>query len=47
MDVIPATAPKRLTSKTTFYNYLLVFDAYSKIPKLNGVVKIATEKNGG
>ena len=25
MDIIPSTAPKILTSDTTFYNYLLIF----------------------
>ena len=34
MDIIPSTAPKSLTSDTTFSNYLLIVDAYSKIPKL-------------
>ena len=32
MDTIPSTAPKCLTSDTTFSNYVLIFDAYSKIP---------------
>ena len=27
MYIIPSTAPKRLTSDTTFYNYLLIVDA--------------------
>ena len=27
MDIIPATAPKRLTSDTTFSNYILIVDA--------------------
>ena len=44
MDIIPATAPKRLTSDTTFSNYLLIFDAYSKIPKLYGMEKIPQKK---
>ena len=44
MDIIPSTAPKILTSDTTFSNYLLIFDAYSKIPKLYGMEKIATEE---
>ena len=43
MDNITATAPKRLTSETTFSNYLLIVDAYSKIPKLYGMYKITTE----
>ena len=34
MDTVPSTAPKRLTSDTTFYNCILIVDAYSKIPKL-------------
>ena len=33
MDIIPTTAPKRLTSETNISNYLLIFYAYSKIPK--------------
>ena len=44
MDVIPSTAPKSLTSDTTFSNYLLFVDAYSKIPKLYGMDNITTEK---
>ena len=28
MDIIPETAPKRLTSDTTFSNYFLIVDAY-------------------
>ena len=27
MDIIPSTAPKSLTSDTTFYDYLLIFDS--------------------
>ena len=44
MEIIPSTASKSLTSDTTFSNYLLIFDAYSKIPKLYGMEKIATEE---
>ena len=44
MDIVPSTAPKSLTSDTTFSNYLLIVDAYSKIPKLYGMEKIATEE---
>ena len=44
MDIIPSTAPKRFTSDTTFSNYVLIFDAYSKIPKLYGMEKITTEE---
>ena len=44
MDIIPATAPKRLTSDTTFYNNILIVDAYSKIPEFYGIEKITTEE---
>ena len=47
MDIIPSTAPKRLTSSysdTNFSNYLLIVDAYSKIPKLYGMKKITTKE---
>ena len=44
MDIIPSTAPKILTSNTTFSNYLLIVDAYSKIPKLYGMENITTEE---
>ena len=43
MDIIPAAAPKSLTSDTIFSNYLLIVDAYSKIPKLYGMEMITTE----
>ena len=33
MDIVPSTAPKSLTSSKTFFNYILIVDAYSKIPK--------------
>ena len=42
MDIIPSTAPKILTSDTTFSNYLLIVDAYSKIPKRYGMDNITT-----
>ena len=42
MDIIPSTEPKSLTNDTTFSNYLLIVDAYSKIPKLYGVENITT-----
>ena len=32
MVIVPSTAPKHLTSDTTFSNYLLIIDAYFKIP---------------
>ena len=44
MDIIQSTAPKILTSDTTFSDYLLIVDAYSKIPKLYGMDKIITEE---
>ena len=44
MDTIPSTAPKILTSDTTFSNYLLMVDAYSKIPKLYGMENTTTEE---
>ena len=44
MDIVPSTAPKSLTSDTTFSNYILIVDAYSKIPKLYGKEKITTEE---
>ena len=42
MVIIPSTAPKSLTSDTTFSNYLLIVDAYSKIPKLYSMENITT-----
>ena len=44
MDIIPSTAPKVLTSDKNISNYLLIVDSYSKIPKLYGMDKIATEE---
>ena len=44
MDIIPYTAPKSLTSETTFSKYLLIVDTYSKITKLYGMEKITTEE---
>ena len=44
MDLIPSTAPKSLTSDTAFSNFLLIVDAYSKIPKLYGMEKITREE---
>ena len=42
MGIFPSTSPKSLTSDTTFSNYLLIVDAYSKIPKLYGTENITT-----
>ena len=44
MDIIPSTAPKSLTSERTLSNYLLIFDAYSNIPKIYGMDNITTEQ---
>ena len=44
VDIIPSTAPKSLTSDTTFSNHILIVDAYSKIPKLYGMEKITTQE---
>ena len=44
MDIVPSTAPKLLTSETTFYNDLIIVDANSKPPKLYGMDKITTEE---
>ena len=44
MDIIPLTAPKSLTRDKTFSNYILIVDAYSKIPKLYGMEKITTQE---
>ena len=44
MYIIPSAAPRSLTSDTTFSNYLLIVDAYSKIKKLYVTDKITTEE---
>ena len=44
MYIIPSTAPKILTSDNNISNYLLIVDAYSKIPKLYGMENITTEE---
>ena len=44
MDIIAETSPKRLTSETSFSKYLLIVNAYSKIPKLYGMEIITTEE---
>ena len=44
MDVIPETLPKLLTGETTFSYYILIINAYSKIPKLYGMERIKTEE---
>ena len=42
MDIVPSTAPKSLTNDTNFQNYLLIVDAYSKIPKPYRMENITT-----
>ena len=44
MDVIPATSPKSLTNDTNFKIFVLIVDAYSKLPKLYGMKNITTEE---
>ena len=44
MDIIPETPPKHLTSDTTFSNYHLSVDAYSKTPKLDVTERITNEE---
>ena len=44
MDNITETSQKRLTSETTFSNYLSTVYEYSKIPKLYGMERITTEE---
>ena len=42
--MIPAISYKILTKDTTFYDYLLILDTYSNIPKLYGMENITTEE---
>ena len=44
MDIIPSKTSKSLTSDTTFSNYLLIVDAYTKIPKLYGMEKFLMDE---
>ena len=44
MDLIPSTAPKRLTSDTTFSNCVLIVYDYFRIPKIYGMEKFHTEE---
>ena len=39
MDIIPSTTPKILTRDTNVSNYILIVDAYPKIPKFYGMEK--------
>ena len=43
IDIIPETSTKSLTSETTLSNYILIFDAQSKTPKLYGMERTNTE----
>ena len=44
MDIIPTIFSIILTEDNTFSNYLLIVDAYSKIPKLYEMKNITTEE---
>ena len=44
MYIIASTAPKHLTSETTFSNCLLIVGAYSTIAKLFAMEKFSTEQ---
>ena len=43
VDIMLETARIVLTSETTFSNYILIVNAYSKIPKLYGMERITAE----
>ena len=44
IDIIQATSSNILTSETTFSNYILIVDTYSKNTKLYGMERITTEE---
>ena len=44
IENIPATSSNSLTSETTFSNYLLIVDVYSKVPELHGMETILMRK---
>ena len=44
MDIVSSTSSKFFTSNTSFSNYLLIVDAYSKIEKLYSMEKITKEE---
>ena len=44
MDIIPDFFSKSLSEDTTFSKYILIMDAYFKIPKLYGIKNITTEE---
>ena len=43
MNIIPSTAPIFLTSDTTFSNYFLIVNTYSKLPKRYDMEEFSTE----
>ena len=44
MVIIPARSSKSLTKYTTFVNYILIVDYYSKTEELEGMENITTEE---
>ena len=44
MDIMPDLSSKSLTKDTTFSNFLLTFNAYSKLPRLYIIENIAIEE---
>ena len=44
MEIIPSISSKSLAKDTTFYNHLLIVDAYSNNPKTYGMEIIITEE---
>ena len=44
MDIIPAISSKSLIKYTNFSNYLLIVDAYSKLPIIYVMENIITEE---
>ena len=43
-DIVIDISSKSFAQDTTFANYLLIVDAYSKIPRLYGMENITTEE---
>ena len=44
MEIITSTYSKSLTKDTTFANYLLILDVFSKLTKLCGIENINTKE---
>ena len=44
VDTISSIASTSLTKDTTFDNYILIVDAYSKLPRLYGIKSITSEE---